>query len=98
MKAFIKQQNKGLIVLLIDTIYKKKWSGLCYKGQKNSGQRLTQVPFNDCRDKCSQDPNCIAFASNPNDMCWITDKSKTLSKWNDSSNTNAACYEKINGN
>ena len=85
-------------MLFVGTIYEKKWSGLCFNGQKDLGQRLTNVPFESCRDMCTQDPHCIGYAINPNDVCWITKENERMEKWNDTSNGNAVCYQKIRGN
>ena len=89
--------NKIFIGFFIDEIYEKKWSGLCNNDQYDPGQKLYNVSLENCQDECSQNTDCIAFASSPSNVCWITDKSKGVYEWKDSTNIHAACYEKING-
>ena len=84
--------------MFVDTIYEKKWSGLCYNDQQDPGQKLYNVGLDDCQDECSQNTDCIAFASSPSNVCWITDKSKAVYEWKESTNIHASCYEKIKGN
>ena len=58
---------------------------------------MANVPLKDCQQMCTTDSSCIAFASNPSHICWITDINQTLSEEIDGKNVNAACYKKIKG-
>ena len=79
------------------TIYEKKWAGLCYDGQRDGGRRIENVPLKDCQEMCTMDLSCVAFASNPSNICWITGINETVSKAVETSNRNAACYKKVKG-
>ena len=73
------------------------WDGLCYSDQQQMGQRLANMTLQECQEKCTLDPLCKGFASNPSNFCWLTSVNDVMSDENLSANTKAKCYSKITG-
>ena len=87
---------------LLENEYEKKWNGLCFDGQQTrrksdkSSARL-QLNHKTCKDKCTSDVTCVAFASHPKNYCYLTFADKIISKWTAKSFAKYTCYKKLPG-
>ena len=87
---------------LLEDTYEKKWKGLCFNGQKikrKSGKSSERLELNHkkCKDKCSSDVKCVAFASHPKNYCYLTFADQIVSQWTAKSHAKYTCYKKVPG-
>ena len=92
-----------MLCFVLGTTYDKKWKGLCFNGQeyKPNGQTHKQKPERlnpqECKEKCTMDSSCTAFASNPEGPCYLTKRGQTVSHWTETHHLAFTCYAKTTG-
>ena len=86
----------GLIKIIIEYAFKKKWDGFCFDGQQNTGTKLVgQITDEECKERCMGQESCIGYVYNPFDICYITSDHETISQWTSSTHLLYTCYEKF---
>jgi hypothetical protein len=82
---------------ILESRYDEKWKGLCWKGQEASDPLSYGVDHEECKDRCTTDQSCIAFASHPLKYCYITIgglQGRIISQWTANNHLKYTCYAK----
>ena len=86
----------GLIKIIIEYAFKKKWDGFCFDGQQNTGTKLVgQITDEECKERCMGQESCIGYVYNPFNICYITSDHETISQWTSSTHLLYTCNEKF---
>ena len=71
---------------------------MCFDSQVTVDQQVGGLDHEECKDRCTTDPSCIAFASHPqNNFCYITLLHRKISQWTKTTHLMYTCYAKSSG-